>query len=50
MRATLRSTVCPPRLCARSGGYGNPHYNPYNDPYHKHKKKKGFLGDFFDFD
>ena len=22
----------------------------YNDPYYKHKKKKGFLGDFFDFD
>jgi Zn-finger nucleic acid-binding protein len=20
------------------------------DPYYKHKKKKGFLGDFFDFD
>jgi uncharacterized protein len=25
---------------------GGPHY----DPYYKHKKKKGFLGDFFDFD
>ena len=24
-------------------------YN-YNDPRYKHKKKKGFLGDFFDFD
>lgn len=22
----------------------------YNDPYYRHKKKKGFLGDFFDFD
>ncbi|HVF80844.1 MAG TPA: zf-TFIIB domain-containing protein [Flavisolibacter sp.] len=22
----------------------------YNDPNYKHKKKKGFLGDFFDFD
>jgi uncharacterized protein len=22
----------------------------YNDPSYKHKKKKGFLGDFFDFD
>ena len=22
----------------------------YHDPYYKHKKKKGFLGDFFDFD
>ena len=22
----------------------------YNDQYYKHKKKKGFLGDFFDFD
>jgi uncharacterized protein len=26
------------------------HYNdPYKDPYYKHKKKKGFLDDFFDF-
>jgi hypothetical protein len=22
----------------------------YNDPRYRHKKKKGFLGDFFDFD
>ena len=22
----------------------------HNDPYYKHKKKKGFLSDFFDFD
>lgn len=22
----------------------------YSDPHYKHKKKKGFLGDFFDFD
>lgn len=22
---------------------------PYNDPYYKHKKKKGFLDDLFDF-
>lgn len=22
----------------------------YNDPYYKHKRKKGFLSDFFDFD
>lgn len=29
--------------------YGNQRY-PYNDPYYKHKKKKGFLSDFFDFD
>ena len=29
--------------------YGNQQH-PYNDPYYKHKKKKGFLGDFFDFD
>lgn len=28
--------------------YGNQQY-PYNDPYYKHKKKKGFLDDFFDF-
>ncbi len=29
--------------------YGNQQY-PYNDKYYKHKKKKGFLSDFFDFD
>ena len=29
--------------------YGNQQH-PYNDPYYKHKKKKGFLSDFFDFD
>lgn len=28
--------------------YGNQQY-PYNDPYYKHKKKKGFLDDMFDF-
>lgn len=28
--------------------YGN-QYGP-NDPYSRHKKKKGFLSDFFDFD
>jgi len=28
-------------------GYGNGHYG---DPNYKHKKKKGFLSDFFDFD
>jgi hypothetical protein len=27
-------------------GGGHHHY----DPHYKHKKKKGFLGDFFDFD
>lgn len=27
--------------------YGDKHYN---DPYYRHKKKKGFFGDFFDFD
>jgi len=27
-----------------------PQTGGYNDPYYKHKKKKGFLGDFFDFD
>lgn len=34
----------------QSGGYSNdPRYK--NDPYYnKHKKKKGFLGDLFDFD
>jgi len=25
-------------------------YKHYNDPYARHKKKKGFLGVFFDFD
>jgi uncharacterized protein len=29
--------------------YNDP-YNKYNDPHYKHKKKKGFLSDFFDFD
>ncbi len=29
------------------GGYQQGHYN---DPYYRHKKKKGFLSDFFDFD
>jgi uncharacterized protein len=28
-------------------GYNQPHYN---DPRYHHKKKKGFLSDFFDFD
>ncbi|MDQ3276832.1 MAG: hypothetical protein M3Q06_00805, partial [Bacteroidota bacterium] len=27
--------------------YGDKHHN---DPHYRHKKKKGFLGDFFDFD
>lgn len=27
-----------------------PQGGQYNDPRHPHKKKKGFLGDFFDFD
>jgi hypothetical protein len=33
-------------------GYGQGHSGQYgHDPYYnKHKKKKGFLGDFFDFD
>lgn len=32
--------------------YGDKYYGDkqYNDPYYRHKKKKGFLGDFFDFD
>ncbi|HEY1115225.1 MAG TPA: zf-TFIIB domain-containing protein [Chitinophagaceae bacterium] len=34
--------------------YDQPKYPPqgghYNDPHYKHKKKKGFLSDFFDFD
>lgn len=33
----------------QEGGYYNdPNYK--NDPHYKHKKKKGFLGDLFDFD
>jgi hypothetical protein len=34
------------------GSYHDPKYGGHsNDPYYnKHKKKKGFLGDFFDFD
>jgi uncharacterized protein len=27
-----------------------PQGGQYHDPHYKHKKKKGFLGDFFDFD
>ncbi|RYZ91419.1 MAG: hypothetical protein EOP04_00595 [Proteobacteria bacterium] len=30
--------------------YGKKQHDPYYDPHYKHKKKKGFLGDFFDFD
>lgn len=30
--------------------YGDQKPGHYNDPYYKHKKKKGFLSDFFDFD
>lgn len=38
-----------------SGDYNDPYYknDPYynkDDPRYRHKKKKGFLGDFFDFD
>ncbi len=33
----------------REQPYGNKP-GSYNDPYYKHKKKKGFLSDFFDFD
>jgi Zn-finger nucleic acid-binding protein len=29
--------------------YGN-QQGHYNDPHYRHKKKKGFLSDFFDFD
>lgn len=29
--------------------YPNQNYNQGYDPYYKHKKKKGFLGDIFDF-
>lgn len=30
--------------------YERDKHHPHNDPYYKHKKKKGFLSDFFDFD
>ena len=30
--------------------YYPPQDGSYNDPHYKHKKKKGFLSDFFDFD
>lgn len=37
------------RYPSQQGGYQDPYYK--NDPHHyKHKKKKGFLGDLFDFD
>jgi len=32
----------------QGGYYNDPRYK--NDPHYKHKKKKGFLGDLFDFD
>jgi Zn-finger nucleic acid-binding protein len=32
----------------QGGQYNDPHQK--YDPHYKHKKKKGFLGDFFDFD
>ena len=32
----------------QGGQYNDPNYK-YNDPHYKHKKKKGFLDDFFDF-
>ena len=32
----------------QGGQYKDPYYK--HDPHYKHKKKKGFLGDFFDFD
>lgn len=44
----------PPPPPASQPGYGS--YDKgydkgyHNDPYNKHRKKKGFLGDFFDFD
>ena len=52
------------KLIERSSGYiagpdtrdyreeNKPYYKDdhHNDPHYKHKKKKGFLGDFFDFD
>lgn len=38
-----------PQQNPQEGGYYNdPHYK--NDPYNKRRKKKGFLGDLFDFD
>lgn len=30
--------------------FPNQQYGHSNDPHYKHKKKKGFLSDFFDFD
>ena len=51
------------KIIERTAGYTPPeNTTPYNeqrpyysdqrhhDPHHKHKKKKGFLSDFFDFD
>ncbi|HEU4469449.1 MAG TPA: zf-TFIIB domain-containing protein [Flavisolibacter sp.] len=36
------------RYPPQTGQYKDPHYG--HDPHYKHKKKKGFLSDFFDFD
>jgi Zn-finger nucleic acid-binding protein len=38
-----------PNYDPQKQSYGN-QPGQYNDPYYKHKKKKGFLSDFFDFD
>lgn len=39
-----------PKQYPQQGGHYPQQGGHYNDPYYKHKKKKGFLSDFFDFD
>ncbi len=40
----------PPSQQPYAGDSYKQSHHPHHDPYYKHKKKKGFLGDFFDFD
>ena len=39
-----------PKYYPPQGGQSGQYGGQYRDPHYKHKKKKGFLGDFFDFD
>lgn len=44
-------TEAPPPSAPQQPYYGDKYQGQQgHDPYYKHKKKKGFLGDFFDFD
>ena len=62
-RAAAAEQLPPPGAGMQGGSQQHGHYDDdyykkqypqqgghYNDPRYKYKKKKGFLGDFFDFD